>query len=105
MTKRLLLLALLLTGLTATSDAQTLSGTITGTVSDAQGAVLPGATVTLTGRTGSQTTVSDESGVFRFVGLNPGPYADSGRAVWLQQRTRKKISTSASAGRLLSVSD
>ncbi len=44
-------------------------------MTDAQGAVLPGVTVTLTGRTGSQSTVSDDSGVFRFVGLNPGPYS------------------------------
>jgi hypothetical protein len=75
MIKRLGLVALLLTALAGTSAAQTLSGTITGTVSDAQGAVLPGVTVTLTGRTGSQSTVSDDSGVFRFVGLNPGPYS------------------------------
>jgi hypothetical protein len=75
MIKRVALLALILSWLPAGSDAQSLSGTITGTVTDAQGAVLPGVTVTLTGRTGSQTTVSNESGEFRFVGLNPGPYS------------------------------
>ena len=75
MIKRVALLALILTCLPAASNAQTLSGTITGTVADAQGAVLPGVTVTLTGRTGSQTTVSNDSGEFRFVGLNPGPYS------------------------------
>lgn len=56
------------------ASAQTLTGTITGKAVDEQGGVLPGVTVTLTGRTGSQTTVTDEKGEFRFVGLNPGPH-------------------------------
>ena len=75
MIKRVALLALILTWLPAGSDGQSLTGTITGSVTDAQGAVLPGVTVTLTGRTGSQTTVSDDRGEFRFIGLNPGPYS------------------------------
>ena len=74
MTKRVALLALLLMALPALSSAQSLSGTITGTVTDAQGAVLPGVTVVVTGRTGSQTQVTDDEGVFRFLGLTPGPY-------------------------------
>lgn len=57
------------------ASAQTLSGTITGIVTDDQGGVLPGATVLLTGRTGTQTQVSDAAGVFRFVGLTPGRYS------------------------------
>ena len=65
-------LLLLLAGVTA--NAQTLTGTITGKVFDEQGGVLPGATVTLTGKTGAQTTVTGRNGEFRFVGLNVGTY-------------------------------
>ena len=46
----------------AAANAQTLTGTIGGKVADEQGGVLPGVTVTLTGRTGAQTTVTDEKG-------------------------------------------
>lgn len=56
------------------ATSQTLTGTVTGVIEDAQGGVLPGVTVTLTGRTGSQTQVTDENGVFRFLAVNPGPY-------------------------------
>ncbi|MBI2222090.1 MAG: TonB-dependent receptor [Acidobacteria bacterium] len=60
--------------LAGTASAQTLTGTVTGTVVDEQGAVLPGVTVTLTGRTGAQTQVADAHGEYRFVGVTPGEY-------------------------------
>ena len=56
------------------ASAQSLTGTIDGRVTDEQGGVLPGVTVTLTGPQGSQTTVTDDRGEYRFVGLNPGTY-------------------------------
>src|SRR4029450_11227060 len=55
--------------------AQTSVGTVEGTVKDEQGASLPGATVTLTGPRGAQTTTTDEKGQFRFVAVQPGAYA------------------------------
>jgi Carboxypeptidase regulatory-like domain len=55
--------------------AQTSVGTVEGTVKDEQGAILPGATVTLTGPRGAQTTTTDEKGQFRFVAVQPGAYA------------------------------
>src|SRR3954453_6284040 len=69
--------AALLLGLLAGTgaDAQTLTGTITGRVADQQGGVLPGVTVTITGKTGSQTQVTDARGEVRFVGLEVGNYA------------------------------
>jgi len=54
--------------------AQTQTGTVEGKVVDQQGAVLPGVNVTLTGPRGSQTTVTDAGGMFRFVGVAPGTY-------------------------------
>ncbi len=50
---------------------------IQGVVADAQGAVVEGATITLTAKeTGiSKTTTSDSSGVYAFSGLAPGRYS------------------------------
>ena len=59
----------------ASGGAQTQTGTIEGKVADDQGAVLPGATLTLTGVTGTQTTVTGPLGDYRFVGVAPGTYA------------------------------
>ncbi len=75
--KKALILALLVSfvALSGAASAQTLTGTLTGKVTDEQGGVLPGVTVTLTGKTGSQTQVSDAKGEFRFLGLTPGDYA------------------------------
>ena len=51
-------------------------GQVTGTVVDATGAVLPGATVTLAGDpAGSRSTVSDLEGRFTFSGVFPGVYS------------------------------
>ncbi len=56
--------------------AQSTFGSITGTVTDATGAAVPGATVTLTnsgtGQTQAVTTGAD--GLYTFVNLNPGEY-------------------------------
>ena len=58
------------------ADAQVLYGTITGTVTDASGGLLPGVAVTvLNTETGvSKSTVSDERGAFNFSDLVPGVY-------------------------------
>ncbi|MGE0866682.1 MAG: carboxypeptidase-like regulatory domain-containing protein, partial [Vicinamibacterales bacterium] len=70
------LVCLALVASTALASAQT-TGSITGTVTDASGAVLPGATITLSGDRligGPQTQVSDTSGNYRFDRLVPGTY-------------------------------
>src|SRR4026208_278933 len=54
--------------------AQTLTGSITGTIKDEQGAVLPGVSVTLTGKQGTKTEVTDARGDYRFPALEVGTY-------------------------------
>ena len=71
-----LTLGFLLAMLPAVAGAQTETGRLSGTVTDEQGAVLPGATVVLK-NAGSGTlreTVSDANGVYRFANLAPAPY-------------------------------
>jgi hypothetical protein len=57
-----------------TGLAQTQTGTIIGRVTDQQGGVLPGVTMTLVGPRGSLTVVTDAEGSFRFVGVQPASY-------------------------------
>ena len=56
--------------------AQRTTGEIVGTVTDESGAVLPGVTVTLRGAGvgGAPTTVTSETGAYRFPALPPGSY-------------------------------
>ncbi len=66
----------------AAAWAQLDQGRLTGTVTDAQGAVLPGVTVTATSPSliGTQTAVSEENGTYRFPALASGTYALTLRA-------------------------
>ena len=73
----LLLMAAALVVVPATlANAQT-TGRIFGTVVDAQGAAVPGVTVTVSSPAlqGTQTQVTDSSGAFRFSALPPGVYS------------------------------
>src|ERR671918_330055 len=54
--------------------AQIQSGTISGSVRDEQGGVLPGVNVTAQGVDATQTFVTDANGEYRFLNLAPGPY-------------------------------
>jgi hypothetical protein len=62
-----------------TAPAQTSSATLTGTVRDSSGAVLPGVTITVTNtaRNTSQSTISNETGNYVIPALNPGTYSVS----------------------------
>src|SRR5262245_17155292 len=63
----------LLVGAPAIATAQTTGG-LAGKVTDATGAVVPGATVTLAGPAmqGTQTATTDTSGMFHFRNVAPG---------------------------------
>ena len=56
------------------AGAQLQSGSVTGTVRDAQAAVLPGAIVTLSGPGPTRTFTTDDTGEFRFPNVAPGTY-------------------------------
>jgi hypothetical protein len=64
----------LLLALAGPAAAQLQTGNLYGTVSDEQGAALPGVTVTLTGVGANQVQVTDSDGQFRFLNLYPGTY-------------------------------
>jgi hypothetical protein len=59
---------------TATAVFAQTTGRLIGQIADAQGAVLPGVTVTVTNAQGTQTQVTDGEGTFRFLNLTPGRY-------------------------------
>jgi hypothetical protein len=73
--QRKLLTLLVAVGMVGQAAAQEANATISGTVSDDQGQVLPGATVTITNaNTKLRTGVSDARGDFRFPTLVAGTY-------------------------------
>lgn len=59
-------------GLATVSAAQ--SATISGTIIDQSGAAVPGATVELTGSSGTVTSVTNNQGAYSFPGVKPGTY-------------------------------
>ena len=73
---RLLFAAVMLAALTAPATAQRTTGEIIGKVTDDSGAVLPGVAITLRGAAiaGTPSTVTSETGVYRFPVLPPGTY-------------------------------
>jgi hypothetical protein len=70
------LCVVLLTGAAASARAQRTTGTVSGTVTDESGAILPGVTVTLksTAVPGAPTVITGATGVYRFPNLPPGSY-------------------------------
>ena len=72
----LLLLALLFTATTRPVTAQVLYGSLVGTVTDPSGAVIPGASVTLTSKQigVNRSDKTDEGGRYSFVNVLPGTY-------------------------------
>ncbi|MEM8933840.1 MAG: carboxypeptidase-like regulatory domain-containing protein, partial [Acidobacteriota bacterium] len=61
--------------LSGVAFAQSESGSLYGRVTDNDNGRLPGVTVTLTGAGAQQLQVTDSTGEFRFLGLDPGNYS------------------------------
>jgi hypothetical protein len=73
--KRALTVAAVLLLTSGVAVAQQQTGNVFGTVTDDQGAALPGVTVTLSGPGAPQVFVTDAQGRFRFLNLSPGRYS------------------------------
>jgi hypothetical protein len=88
-----MLLAVIGTLCSATAFAQITQGRLTGTVTDAQGAVMPGVTVTVTSPSliGAQSTVTELNGKFLFPALPSGTYKVLFELGGFQKLTRENI--------------
>lgn len=77
----------------ASALAQETTGGLQGTVKDPSGAVIAGASVTVTGTTlvGSKTLTTDGSGYYRFANLPPGIYAITVTAKGFQTTKREGL--------------
>ena len=97
-TQRILPILLLFSIVIATSMAalgQAGRGGISGLITDGTGAVVPGATVTLTDiATGAKlTTVSTGAGLYSFVSLAPGSYEVTASAKGFDTVVQKNVET------------
>src|ERR1051326_8449333 len=97
----LIVAVFLLVGLfctSATLDAQTVQGVVTGTVVDSTGAVIPAAALTLTndGTGVSQEEKTNQDGSFRFPLVPPGTYTLTTKAGGFTTRQIKNIVVDAS---------
>jgi len=82
---------------TPVARAQSITGTISGTVTDVNGSVLPGATVTLTSEQTGATRVAttNEEGRFAFAAQHPGEYILKVAQTGFQTMERRRVILSA----------
>ena len=85
--------------LCAAAFAQTTNGTIVGDLTDAQGAALTNANITVknTATGVSRTTVTNEFGNFRVFPLNPGTYEVSASAPGFKSKVQPDVLLEAAA--------
>ena len=99
--KYVALFALLLVCIAPVAEAQLVRGFVSGTVTDAQDAVVVGATVTITNKATniSRNTVTNEVGFYRFAAVEPGEYTveyslpgfETRRVASITVRTAKEV--------------
>ena len=74
------------------------TATLGGQVTDESGAVIPGAKVTLNGRSGAvKSTVADHNGSYTFAGVPPGDYTVQAAAPELSQAQPEKVTLRAAS--------
>jgi hypothetical protein len=100
---RLTVLCASLLAFATPSAAQVYTGRIDITVADSTGAILPGATVELTGPQNA-TAVSDPKGEVHFLNLAPGTYAVSAKLQGFGDYNNKNVPVAAGAGVPLKIS-
>ena len=90
---RMVLAAIVMLAVATVAAAQSTTGTISGRVLDAQGASLPGATVTAQSPNlqGSREAVTSENGDYILTGLPSGPYTISVTLSGFQTHTRNVV--------------
>ena len=95
---RALACGLILAASATSASAQFRAG-VQGTVTDASGAVVPNAAVTLTNNENSQdqTTVASDDGFYRFAGLPPGTYTLSAELQGFKKQVLENIVVNAEA--------
>src|ERR1017187_6912796 len=82
-----------LVGLTTTPSFAQTTGSIFGTIVDAQGGVMPGVTVSASSPQlqGTRTAITDSTGTFRFPTLPPGTYSLKGALSGFQPVTQDNV--------------
>jgi hypothetical protein len=95
--RKILILSLLLAAIGLPVAAQSLTGTVTGVVKDEQGGLLPGVTVTLTGKAGSRTATTDAQGAFRFAAVDPGTYQVTASLTGFRPKRQDNVVVSVSS--------
>ena len=89
----LLLMALCMLAMVNTASAQIDTGSITGRVRDASGAVIQGAEITVTNIATKvvATSITNNSGIYQMLGLIPGTYSVKASAAGFSQQVRNDV--------------
>jgi protocatechuate 3,4-dioxygenase beta subunit len=76
--RAILMLSLLLSSTSLFAQELTTTGSLGGAILDQNGAVIPGAKVTVSGPTGERPVTTNDKGLFEISGLVPGNYKVTG---------------------------
>ena len=82
---------LLIASIAAVASAQTTTSILEGMISDTSGAILPGASVEVSGATVSRTVTTDPTGTYRAVALPAGTYAVTASATGFQTKVVRGV--------------